>query len=553
MMSVAPRRPIDPDPAHSDAAGHGWGIAWLAVLAIAIAIRAAGVSFGHPHVYHPDEGYMARMVAHAVALAKDPSTPPLTSWVAYPPSLANQVALVSLALPDDLQPRLIFIGRWVVFSWSIVGLICVTLCGRALGGRPGALLAAAHCGFSPLLVEQSRYLTADTPTGAGVALTCWLSIRLQQQPTWGRYLLAGAAVGLAASYKYMGALGALLVVVAHLLSPRPRRARSIGRLVAAGLISIVVFLALNFEILFSWTEFWAEAFRMNEIYNTGHPGFTSDRNWLHAPRFLLSYLVGWPAAVAMLAAIPWLLARRGAPKVWLAAGVAFVALLHVAFLSNLVVFIARNLVHSGFLWSIAFGGIAGLAMAASSVHRARGLCWVLMAGLVPHAVQSARHSRVLTRTDTRTEAAEWLRANVEVGSKVAVMGDFPSGPYLPPPRVAGVTFHDEGMVDCHVLRARGYQYLLTSTARISRYVRSPVDFPRRAKRVQRQRRRVRRTCELLAGFSRPPGPGAELFGSTVDFIHNPHLQIWRVPSDDASVFVGSFESGDTSQWSKTVP
>ena len=115
-----------------------------------------------------------------------------------------------------------------------------------------------------------------------------------------------------------------------------------------------------------------------------------------------------------------------------------------------------------------------------------------------------------------------------------------------------VRFRDEGIVDSNVLRARGYQYLLTSTARISRYVRSPVDFPRQAHRVRRHRRRVRRTCELLAGFSRPPGPGAELFGSTVDFIHNPHLQVWRVPSDDASVFTESFESGDTSQWSKAV-
>ena len=553
-MTAAPRLSID---SSSDSGRPWWGAAWLAVLAFAIALRVAGISFGYPHSFHPDEGFMARMAAHAVTLAGDPSTPPYTSWVAYPPSLANQIALVSLLLPDDVEPKLFLVGRWIVLFWAIVGMICVTLCARALGGRPGAFLAAAHCGFSPLLVEQSRYCTTDTPTGAGVALTCWLAIRLQQRPTWRRYLLAGAAVGLAASYKYMGAMGALLVVGAHLTSQRPFRARQLGRLVAAGLISIAVFILLNFEILRSWTEFWAETARMHQIYTTGHPGFTSDRNWIHAPRYLLSYVVGWPAAIAMAVAVPWLWVRHRTPRVLSAAGVASVATLHLAYLSSLPVFIARNQVHTGLLWSIAFGAIAGLAMAALPVRRARFLLVLLVLGLLPHAVLSSRQSWIMTRPDTRTEAAHWLRAHAEAGAKVAIMGDSGKGAYMPPSEVSKIELHAEQYDDCNVLRARGYQYLLTSTAKVSRYLKSPAEFPREARRVQRGMRRVEQTCELLADFSRPPAPGAELFGSTVDFLHNPGIQVWRVSLnadfDRAVVFADGFESGDPSQWSNAVP
>src|SRR5207248_209091 len=113
------------------------------------------------------------------------------------------------ALPDSnhifaLVPGLYLWGRT---ASAIIGAAAVAGCyalGRAMFGRPAALVAALLLLTSPLHVEYSHYLVTDVTMGACGLLALAAAWQLTARPGARIALLAGAAVGLCATAKYNG-------------------------------------------------------------------------------------------------------------------------------------------------------------------------------------------------------------------------------------------------------------------------------------------------------------------------------------------------------------
>lgn len=142
---------------------------------------------------------------------------------------------------------------------------------RITGSRWAGLASATLVALSPLAVDQSRLITPDTYAGLLFAAATLAAVLLLADGRPRTYLLAGLAVGLAASAKYNAVLAAVPVVVAHLLRTRGRILddRSIY---LAGLASVVGFLATTpFALLDASTFLSHLRFEIGH-YATGHTG-----------------------------------------------------------------------------------------------------------------------------------------------------------------------------------------------------------------------------------------------------------------------------------------
>lgn len=247
----------------------------------ALLLRAWGITWSLPYVGHVDE---PKIVDAAVRILKTGDlNPHLFIWpslIIYIQMLIDGANLLwgtwrgyysgPASLPDSnhvfaLAPGLYLWGR--AFS-ALVGAGAVAGCyllGRALFGRPAAMIAALLLLTSPIHVEYSHYLVTDVPMGATGLLALAAAWRLGAHPGLRTAGLAGAAIGLCAAAKYNGAYVALPALAAWALAawrPGPGRSRVLqagSALLALGGGAGAAFLLTNPYVLLAWPE-WSRGF-----------------------------------------------------------------------------------------------------------------------------------------------------------------------------------------------------------------------------------------------------------------------------------------------------
>lgn len=491
-------------------------------------VRFLGLHFGYPYRLHFDEVFVERMAyaAYDFSFANEE----LPKFHAYPPALGNQIGGVARLLmserpaPPDMQQ----LGRYLVWFFSVLGVLFAAIAGQLAAGRAAALLAGAMMAFSPLLVEQSRYALTDGPTAAFAALVALAGFWIYRRPAWLPYVVAGIAVGVAASYKYAGAFGGLFVLLAHVCSEQRGRLKAWLLLAGAGVLAIGVFVALNFQIAMNPEGWWKKFVTHYQYYSHAHSGFTSDHTWIHAAHFTLAYGLGWGVSASGLLGGAWLALRHRCRDQWVALGCFGVGLLYLIFLGSKPVFLARNLVHG--LPFVLIGLAALLAMPLRHVKALRSVgvavAFVMLAGLGYNAFLVGRHAVVLDGKDTRIRAAEWMRENLDPKQRMAGIGSLP---YLPPPALSGVKLRRESLREVKRFGRKRYRYVVLSMGSLDRFLRDPDHEPTRARTLTRQLRALRETARSIAVFEAPPGPGSELFGSTVNVYHDPRIEIFELP------------------------
>lgn len=488
-----------------------WRGAWVALLGVAIALRAAGLGFGLPDSFHPDEW---RVLEVAAQLRGHPSAH--VGFWNYPPALAG---LVAALVPERAG---MLGGRALVLCLGVGAAGVTGYAAHRLAGRRAGLTALALAAVSPLMVEQSRYLTVDVPTAFGASLVALATVELTRAPSLTRHALAGAAVGCCAAFKYVGALSALVVVSVVILQEPRRVRRWAPRLLLVGAAALGVFLLLNPPALGDLERLWRALLDEYGHYAVKRGGgYTSDRVWWHLLAYTALYGLTPVASLALVVGgvcgAPW------RSRAWLA--VLLGALAWGLFLATRGTFFARNLVHLLPLLAVA----AGVAFERLT-HRLRGdaAFGVALAVLVAlPAWQSVAFALTLTQPDTREQAADWLRANLPRGEPVLVVPSTYEH-YLPPARRHGHPLRQlRAGTPVGELRAQG-QYVLVSWGNVGRYLRSPTEEPERAAELQRWYEQLAAHARLEARFEARPGPGAELFGATVDIYHDPKLELWRL-------------------------
>lgn len=141
---------------------------------------------------------------------------------------------------------------------GVLGVLAVWWAARRLWGVREGLVAAAVMAFAFLPVAYGRVAVTDVGTLVGVALALWLAVRAYEARRLRDYAFAGAAAGLALSFKYTAGLALLPLGLAALLRLRQDRFKAVLGLVAGVALAGVVFLILDPYVVGSFDDWWRD-------------------------------------------------------------------------------------------------------------------------------------------------------------------------------------------------------------------------------------------------------------------------------------------------------
>ena len=487
-------------------------VALLAIVALALAVRAWDLGAQLPAMYHPDEPTNLRLVERMVAngdlnphFFNYPSLwfylhmlvsldGPLLDWIPG----RQPVPLISNVMGSNYAPAvaMVLLHRGLTMLFG-VALVVVTwkVAERAWGGRLAPVVAAGSVALSPTLIKHSQFATPDMLATLVVTLAVLAALEVLRTGSTRSYLVAGLLVGLSVSAKYNAVLVAVAVVGAFAV--RATRSRPVwadlGRLAMAGAASIVAFVATTPFSLLDRETFMKGIEFERAHYATGHIGMPTGET----PRYYVEFLFTqetWIAAAAALGVV-LALARGGADRARALMLLAF----PVAY--GLVVFSQQ--VHNDRTIMVLLPVLAVfVGYAAQRLHawgrdlspRPRGAVLAVAGLAVVSTVGMALPSAIVpsSANDVRVEASDWVADNIPAGSSVVVES---YSPWVDPEvyRVTGyVTLVTEPLPD-------DVDYVIASQAMYGRFVGRPDAFPSEARAYEELFSGLRLVKEFPAG------------------------------------------------------
>ena len=297
---------------------------------------------------------------------------------------------------------LLAIARGFNTILSAATVLVVAALGRRIYDRLGGLLAGLFFAVLPLSVRFAHLASTDSAAVLWISLALLGSISIVQQGRTADYVLAGICAGLAGATKYPAALVCVPLALACFL--RMPTLRQQGIWLAAGL-AIATFALASPYFLLDAERAWQEFSQMGQFHIMSRGGATDIPSEWYYLRYALGYGVGLIGLVAAGVGLVWP-QRNKEEWVILAATGTFVALL-VAAESVFMRYALPMAPLCALLWT-------------RLLWRRRG--WVLavaVSALVAEPLYASLQTRqLLSGTDTREEAIEWLHEHVASGAKV---------------------------------------------------------------------------------------------------------------------------------------
>lgn len=515
--------------AHNPDRSPRWfGPALGGVVLLAAVLRLWSIDFGVPLVTHPDEPLI---FTAADRMISERTLNP--GWFRYPAFIIDVEAGVLVAVygidrligldADAITTAAYTGGRLVMALLGVLTVLLTGLLGRRVAtgtfgshrddrmpgevngvgssvetaGHPSSLagiVAALLLAVSFVHVKDSHFLKPDVPTGFFCVLALWVSLDAleRQDDRLRRWLLAGAAVGLAAAAKYTGAVVAVVPALALILAWRdghatvPSARRATTTLAAMGAIAVAVFVLVNPGILMTPGDFLSpvDGIRAEmEHYRTGHDGAEGNDTW----RWYLAEIwrSGFGATLTPIVALGVFLATvtvaRLRARNALLLTLVFPPLYYLTIAPYPVRF-DRQLIPTLPYLAI----LGGFAIAVASVYLsawqrratpqqivAGSLAAVMILAVIPIA-DAARWNHVTGLPDTRYAALDWIEAHVPPGAVIAREW------HTPPVGQAGygdVFMRKANDESLDWYRATGASYLVLSSYMYQRYLDAPDRYP----------------------------------------------------------------------------
>ena len=382
------------------------------ILLVALGLRVWSLGHGLPYSYNLDE--RAHFVPHAVAMTGGDLNP---GYFINPPFLTYILALwLSIVHLGGVEqwfggdPGAVWLaGRWIAVFFGVGTVAATYFAGRAWFDKRVGLVAAAVMAVAFLPVLYSKLVLNDGPGILPCALTLWASAVVLRTGSKKALLAGGAAVGIAASFKYSDGAIVISLVAAAFLSPLGFK-QALKWLVFAGLIAVAAVIITNPYLFADWGTFTHDLNRQRK-FASGDPllGQPERNGWWYyvtSSRWALGVV---PSLLAVIGGA--LLIVKGRRKEAIVLGSLIV--LYWLYMGSQSRFYAR--------WMLPlYPALAILAAYAISLVRQRVVFGVLVALLiVPTVIPTIRNAIVMGREDTRTQTRDWLVANVPKGTKVA--------------------------------------------------------------------------------------------------------------------------------------
>jgi hypothetical protein len=413
------------------------------ILVAGFALRLWNIDYGLPFVYSIDEG--SHFTSRAVEMFRqdlDPGyyqNPSAYTYLVYllfrvmygPLGFIFDLPFGNVTDQFDKNPTEMWIAaRALAAALGMAGVAATYWAARRLWGVREGLVAAALLAFAFLPVAYSRVAVTDVGALAGVALALGFAAWAYEDGRVRLFAAAGAAAGLALSFKYTAGLALLPLAIAALARLRADPLRALGGLALGAALAALVFVVLN-PYLFGSLDSWWNDLRDQASVAADQPKPGQESGGLSYYLDSLTWGLGWAAAVAALigAAIEL---RRSAVR----------ALMLVAVPVALFVYLSVQSRYFG-RWllpaypALAMLGAAALTRASDLIaarlarrrlhgrrFRARSAVALLAAltllVLVQPLAADIRSAQVLGRDDTRQQARDWIEAHHPPELRLAV-------------------------------------------------------------------------------------------------------------------------------------
>jgi 4-amino-4-deoxy-L-arabinose transferase-like glycosyltransferase len=545
--------------------------ALIGISLIALLLRLWGVGFGLPHRYHIDE---PPYVLAALRIAAG------DLYIVYPYNSPNlfQFMLAGLyglwyvigwilgvfSSPGDLAALyqrdptgFYLLARGLVAFLSTGTVVLLYLLGRFLSDRLTGLLAACFLALAFSHARDAHYAVTDTLITSLVVASLLGTVLYARSRREGYLVLAGLTGGAAVGLKYLPApilLPPLLGIFVHLENSETR---GTGRGPLAGVLVLGVSSLVGFLLAFpapllrsdlfrvQWYQVWMQAsgplgriqvdpapaplyYPKTLVWGLGAPMLASAALGLIlelSKRRLTGYLYVVVFCIAYFAGI--CLVQTAFPRYALPL-VPFLVLFAAKAIVQVVLLIRRHA-------SAPLAAIAGVS-----------LC--LVVGVVP-ATKLVRHNVLLTRTDTRTLARDWIEAHVPPGARIAVQWYGPALSRADDPEPGSRHTYDVASIDpfdvrretydLNTYRKDGVSYLVVNSWHESFRHQDPTQ--------DRARQRFYRQLESearLAATIQPGVPGKQI-PFVFEQIYGPYTSLWRILRPGPEIRVYDLSSGMT--------
>ena len=295
------------------------------------------------------------------------------------------------------------------------GVLTIYVAAKRLWGVREGLVAAALLAFAFLTVAYSRVAVTDVGSLMGVSLAVLFAVRAHEEDRRRDWVLAGAAVGLAAAFKYTAGLAALPLLVAALARPSLRRAAGLA---LAGLAALVVFVLLNPYLFTSPGDWWTDLRDQADVAaNDPKPGQESGGLAYYLDS--LTWGLGWAGLAAALAGAALLLVRDLVRALILIS----VPLALFAYLAVQSRYFGRWLLPA--YPALALLGAYAIARAAELLPdraplRAGAAAALTLVVLAQPLLADVRSARALGREDTLNQARAFLDERFAPGLRVSI-------------------------------------------------------------------------------------------------------------------------------------
>jgi hypothetical protein len=397
-------------------------------------------------------------------------------------ALVRLLERVGTLTPEPITSLEYVGGRLAMVASGIATVALVGLLGWRMAPRHRTLVglvAAGPLAVSFLHVKDSHFLKPDVPTAFFTALTLWFTLDALEHDRLRSWLLAAAAVGLAARTKYTSVAVALVPAAAFLTLPGgPRVSLARGRTVALMTgVAIALILLFNPGIFLTPHAFYNDAIICNQDhYSAGHEGAEGSDTWLWYLKTICQIGFGPTLTrllVVGLVAEILLLSRKDRRALLLL----LFPVVYYLDSSRYVVRVDRQLIQIlpylaliGAHW-LGFVPLPRVALAQLA------LVVVALAAFTVPVIKAAQWDIETGKIDTCYPALDWITANVPRDAVVAREW------YTPPLNEYGCSdryFRSIYQESADWYRSQSVQYLIIASFMYQRYLDEPDRYPQQA-------------------------------------------------------------------------
>lgn len=499
-----------------------YGLTWrragpmVGILLLAFVLRYAGMGWGLPFAYQPEETSIYFRWAMEAALHgewnphyfQNPSLMIYLLSVEFLLLFAVCRALLFGQDPGDLymvfrgeQDLFYSVGRLNSVVLGAATVFLVYLIGRRLWSERAGLVAAALLAVNFLHVRNSQYAVNDVPSAFFLVFSFYYAVRLAEKGRWRDYLLAGLMAGLAASTKYNAGVVVVSVAAAHwVYHGKVRGMIRWNPLWKLGLSAVAALAGFVLGTPYSVLDY--EAFREGFLsqLELGGAAWSGQSLAPTAWQILAGVVHGTGLVASILALLGiLLLVARDRRRALL---VLSFPLAYFAFMAAMELFFVRWVVPLvPFATLLGAYGLEGVIDRVPGRSRQLAAAGLLILALLQPTAYSVRLDWLAHQRDTRQEANEWAERNLPAGSKVAVEAfsllDQEAVTFRPTLQQLYVLLVWRAtMHDLAYYRDNGFDYLAVSSFLYDRAFTQPERYPDRVEFY----RQLDRECQLVAAF-----------------------------------------------------